>query len=107
MDRTPRVALDVCASFSVHATRRFFLSLMAVAFLSLACQRESATQSFEHGGSRSTAVASADTAVSNQSNFNGTAIASGRMLARQLMLAWLGRRSMSRATVRCETSSPS
>jgi hypothetical protein len=53
------------------------------------CQRESAAQSFEHGGSRSTAVASADTAVSNQSNFNGTAIASGRMLARQLMLAWL------------------
>jgi hypothetical protein len=77
------------SSFSVHATRRFFLSLTAVAFLSLACQRESATQSFEHGGSRSTAVASADTAVSNQSNFNDTAIASGRMLARQLMLAWL------------------
>jgi len=80
MDRTPRVALDVCASFSVHATRRFFLSLMVVGLLSQACQRESATQSFEHGGSRSTAVASADTAVSNPSNFNGTAIASGRTI---------------------------
>src|SRR6267378_6178325 len=80
MDRTPRVALDVCASLSVHATRRFFLSLMAVALLSQACQRESAIQSLEHGGSRSTAVASADTAVSNPSNFNGTAIASGRTI---------------------------
>jgi len=68
MDRTHRVAADVC------------LLAICAAFLSQSCQRENAAQPFEHGGSRSKALVSADSAVSNASNFNGTAIPSGRTI---------------------------
>src|SRR2546428_14038842 len=78
MDRTLRVTLDVCASFTALVTRRCFLLAICAAFFSQACQRENAAQPLEHGGSRSKAAASADAPVSNASNFNGTAISSGR-----------------------------
>lgn len=80
MDRTLRVTLDVCASFTALVTRRCFLLAICAAFFSQACQRENAAQPLEHGGSRSKAAASADAPVSNASNFNGTAISSGRTI---------------------------
>ena len=78
MDRTPGVALDVCASFAGDVIRRFYPFIFGIVFLSQACQRETGLQAFEPRGPRSTGIASADTAVSNSSNFNGTAIAAGR-----------------------------
>jgi RHS repeat-associated protein len=78
MDWTPRVALDVCASFAARVTRSFLLVAIATATFSQACQRENAAPAFDHAGARSAAVTSADSAVSSASNFNATSIAAGR-----------------------------